>query len=66
MTQANAEHGFAFIAFDCPVYTLAVFVTHFGADVRCVESWLVAGCKPMPYPSVVTIHVFRMPSDSQE
>ena len=30
MAPADAEHGFAFIAFDCPVYPLAVFVTNVG------------------------------------
>jgi hypothetical protein len=56
MAPADAERGFAFIAFNCPVYSLAVLVTNLGANVRCIDSWLLAGCKPMPYPTILAIH----------
>ena len=59
MTEADAEHGFAFVLFDRSIYALAAFVTHLSANVRCVDRWLLAGCEPVPYPSVVviTVHV---------
>jgi len=43
MAKANAEHNFAFIPFDCSVSTLAVFVTHFGTNVRGIDPGLLAG-----------------------
>ena len=52
MTQAIAEHRFTFIAFDCSVYPLAVFVTHFSANVCRVDRCLLARCE----------HVMHIPS----
>jgi hypothetical protein len=46
MAPADAEHCFAFTVFDCPVHTLAVLVAYLGTDVRYVDSWPLAGCKP--------------------
>jgi hypothetical protein len=43
MAPADTEHGLAFIAFDCPVYTLAVLVAHLGAKVCRVDRRLLAG-----------------------
>jgi hypothetical protein len=45
MAEAIAEHRFTFIAFDSSVNPLAVFVTHFSANVGCVDRWLLAGCE---------------------
>jgi hypothetical protein len=58
MAPADAEHGFAFIAFDCPVYTLAMLVTNLGANVQGIDRRLLTGCELVPYPSaiVVTVH----------
>ena len=56
MAEANAKHWFAFKPFDCPIYPLTVFVTHLSADVRCVDSWLFAGCELVPYPCTLPAH----------
>ena len=57
MAPADAEHGFAFIAFDCPVYTLAMLVTNLGANVQGIDRRLLTRCEPVPDPSVITVHV---------
>ena len=56
MAPANAEHGFAFIAFDCPVYPPAVLVTNLGANVRCVDRRLLAGCEPVSHYLIIPLH----------
>jgi hypothetical protein len=56
MAEANAEYCFAFIAFDCPVYTLAVLVAYLGADVSCVDSWLLAGWELIPQHLIISVH----------
>jgi hypothetical protein len=37
------------MAFDTFVYALAALVTYLSASVRCVDGWLLAGCKLMPH-----------------
>ena len=56
MAPAGAEDHFAFIPFDCSVYSLAMLVTHLSANVRSVDGWLLTGCELMPYPSVIPVH----------
>ena len=57
MAPTDAQYSLPFIAFDCPVYPCAVLVTNLCANVRYIDRWLLAGCEPMPYPSVITVHV---------
>jgi len=59
MAEANAEHWFAFIPFDISVYTLAVLVAYLGADVRCVDSWLLTGCEPISHHLAIPVHAQR-------
>jgi hypothetical protein len=57
MAKAIAEHRFTFITFDCSVYSLAVFVTHFRANVGCVDRWLLARCELTILNLIITIHM---------
>ena len=57
MTETNAKHRFAFIPFDCLVYTFTILVTDGSAKICDIDRRLLAGCKPMPYPSVIAVHV---------
>jgi hypothetical protein len=57
MAPADAEHCFAFIAFDCPVYTLEVYVAYLGADVHCVDNWLLAGCEPVSHHLIIPVRL---------
>jgi hypothetical protein len=59
MAPADAEHGFSFIAFDCPVYTLAVLMAYLGPDVRRVDRWLLAWCELMPRRAVILFHALK-------
>jgi hypothetical protein len=59
MTEADAEHGFAFVAFDHSIYGLALLVASLSAKVRCVDSWLFARCELMPYPSIISGHALN-------
>jgi hypothetical protein len=59
MAEANAEHWFAFIAFDCSVNSLATFVTHFSAYVPGVDGWLLTRCEPMSHHLVIPVHAQR-------
>ena len=61
MAEADAKHGLAFIPFDCPVYPLAVFVTHFSANVRCENAWLLAGCELVTHNLIFPFHVILRP-----
>jgi hypothetical protein len=56
MAPANTEDHFAFIAFDCPIYACAVLVTHVSAKICRIDRRLFAGCVPVPYPSVLSVH----------
>jgi len=38
MTEADAEHGFAFVLFDRSIYALAAFVNHICMVAGCSES----------------------------
>jgi hypothetical protein len=72
MTEADAEHGFAFVLFDRSIYALAAFVTYLSANVHRVDRWLLAGCELMPRHLIIPVHALilgtlcMMPSDSQE
>jgi len=56
MTEANAKHRRAFISFDGCVNTFAMLVTYLSTNIHRVDRWLLTGFKPMPYPSVLTVH----------
>jgi hypothetical protein len=48
VAEADAEHRFAFISFDCCLDALASLVTHFSANVCGVDRWFLAGCELFP------------------
>ena len=56
MAPADAEYGLAFIAFDCPVYTLAVLVAYLSAKVCRVDRRLFARWELMPQHLIVPVH----------
>ena len=56
MAEANAEHWFAFIPFESPVNSLAVFVTHLSAEVCRIDRRLLAGCELVPQPFIIYVH----------
>ena len=56
MAPADAEDGFSFTAFDCPINSLATFVTHLGAYVLGVDRCLLARCEPMSHHLVIPVH----------
>ena len=55
MAPADAEHGFAFIAFDRSVYAVAVLVTHIGAEVR-IDRWFLTRSGAVLDPSIFSVH----------
>jgi hypothetical protein len=61
MAEAGAEHGLAFVSFDCFLYALAAFGPHLSANVRCIDRWLRPECELMTHHPIIPAHALKSP-----
>jgi hypothetical protein len=62
VAEADAEHRFAFISFDCCLDTLASLVTHFSVNVCGVDRWFLAGCELIPDHPIIFVQALVLGS----